>query len=175
MNPEVNGRKRIMRKNGILAAILALTVLLAGCGVSSAPNPTEQTEPPVYDSNYLFFDYGIGEYIESQVGTYQAVTGAQCELSSVDFAFLQDDYSYVVEGYDEQYGVFLYAYDAAQLDQYRAYLAAIGFHCTDTERFEEGFSYYFTDSETGFEMDLFVAADKTYLAVEPFLNSNPTE
>ena len=157
-------------------ALMMVLSLMAGCsGGKKEPVETEPevTLPVVYDSYFKFYDYGTGAYVDSNVGTYQAVTGAVCELSSLDFAFLEDDYEYVVEGYHEEYGVFLYSYNKYQVDQYRNYLTTVGYLCTGTEQFEEGFSYYFSNSANGYTLDIFVAADETYVAIEPYLNRNP--
>ena len=156
-----------------LALMLAVS-LLAGCSLGEKePEETEAPAPVVYDSYFYFYDYGTGEYLASEVATYQAVTGAECELSALDFSFLEGDYEYVVEGYDEAYGVFLYSYDKTQVEQYRSYLTTVGYLCTSTERYTEGFSYYFTNESNGYMLDIFVAEDETYVAVEPYLNSNP--
>lgn len=143
-----------------------LAVILAGC---AGCETTEETEPAVYDTHYAFYDYQSGEYVSSQVATYQAVTGTECEVSALDFSFLEENYDYVVEGYVERYGVFLYAYQFRQLREYQTYLRSMGYSRVGTERYTEGVSYYYENAENGYMLDLFVAKDRSYLAVEPYL------
>ena len=67
-------------------ALMMVLSLMAGCsGGKKEPLETEPavTAPVVYDSYFKFYDYGTGEYVDSNVGTYQAVTGAVCEISSI--------------------------------------------------------------------------------------------
>ena len=164
--------KRFM---SLMLALLMLFFVMAGCSAKEEEQIPETTQRVVYDSFYYFFDYGTQEYHQSDVATYHAVTGAECELSSLDWTFLEGDYSYVVEGYDESYGVYLYAYDEGQLEAYRHYLNSIGFLFTGKEQFTEGESYFFVNQANGFMMDLFVAEDQSYVAVEPYVEADETD
>ena len=165
----MNQMKRVL---SLCLAVLMLMALLAGCSSGEEDQVPETTERVVYDSFYYFYDYGAQEYLQSDVATYHAVTGAACELSSLDWNFLEGDYTYVVEGYDDRYGVFLYAYEESQLEQYRHYLNSVGFLFTGKEAFTEGESYFFVNQANGFMVDLFVAEDQSYVAVEPYVEAD---
>lgn len=159
----------------LLTALLLASVLL-GCSVSKEGDQPEETvpvvtEPVVYDSYYYFYDYGNETYIYSDVATYQAVTGGVCELSALSWEFLEGNYEYVVEGYDDRYGIFLYEYDAGLLEQYRNYLISAGYICKATEQFIEGFCYYFYNAENEYIIELFVAEGNAYLVIEPYLEA----
>lgn len=140
----------------------------------STEAPTEEqpliTDP---DSCYWFYDYAAGQYVESNVVTYQGITGAECQLSALDWGFLQEDYENMVVGYDESYGVFLYEYAWSSLERYFSYLESVGFEEYLIEEYQEGTSYYYYSAETGFYMDIFVANDSAFLVIEPYLNADP--
>lgn len=136
--------------------------------------PTEEEERPAgWDSFYKFWDYENAVFEDSDVATYQAVTGVPCEFSAYDWAFLEEDYSDMVEGYDEGRGVFVYAYDWDSLDLYFEYLETVGFTAYLTQEYVEGTSYYYENKVTGFFLDIFVASDSSYVAIEPYLNADP--
>lgn len=127
-------------------------------------------------SCYYFYDYETGEYVYSDVLNYQNVTGAVCTHSALDFGFLSDaNYEYMIEGYDERYGVFLYEYDEAQLNAYMSYLESLGFENVNTQSYNEGKSYYYQNPETGYLFDIFVKGNVIlgyeYLAIEPYMNA----
>ena len=164
--------KRVL---SLMLALLMLAGMLAGCSEKEEEQIPETTQRVVYDSFYYFYDYGTQEYRQSDVATYHAVTGAECELSSLDWNFLEEDYTYVVEGYDDSYGVYLYAYDEAQLEEYRHYLSGVGFLFTGKEQFNEGESYFFLNQANGYMVDLFVAEDESYIAVEPYVEADETD
>lgn len=135
--------------------------------------PTEEDTQPLDVSYYLFFDYENAEFLQSDVLTYQTITGVSCELSSYDWGFLEEDYSDMVVGYDEYRGVFIYAYDWESLDLYFEYLESIGFTAYLTQEYKQGTSYYYVNETTGFFMDIFVVSDSSYVAIEPYLNADP--
>lgn len=159
----------------ILAMLLAIC-LLAGlmCGCSGLLGSSE--EEVVYenlDSYYQFWDYEGSTYVRSEIGTYQAVTGQECQMSSYDWSFLQEDYSNMIEGYDEYYGVFLYEYNRTQLNKYIDYIKTQGFYLWQTEDYQEGTSSYYYNEDTGFYFDIFVANSNEYIVIEPYLNADP--
>lgn len=158
----------------LLLTALLLASSLLGCSVGKDNDQPEQTtpvvtEPIIYDSYYYFYDYGNDTYIASEVATYQAVTGGVCELSTLSWDFLEGNYDYVVEGYDDRYGIFLYEYDSGKLEQYRNYLISAGYLCRSTEQFLEGFCYVFYNAETDYTIELFVAEGDAYLVIEPYI------
>lgn len=136
--------------------------------------PTEQaTLPTSWESFYQFWDYANAEYVKSDVATYQAYTGVPCELSAYDWAFLEEDYSDMVEGYDEYRGVFIYAYDWSSLNAYMEYLESIGFDQYLVEEYTQGTSYYYEYPAYGYYLDVFVVSDSSYVAIEPYMNADP--
>lgn len=136
--------------------------------------PTEAvTLPAAWESCYQFWDYENAVYVESNVATYQAVTGVPCELSAYDWAFLEEDYTDMVEGYDEYRGVFIYAYDWSSLNDYMEYLESIGFDQYLVEEYNQGTSYYYEYPAYGYYLDVFVVSDSSYVAIEPYMNADP--
>lgn len=136
--------------------------------------PTEQaTLPTSWESFYQFWDYENSVYVESEVATFQAYTGVPCELSAYDWAFLEEDYSDMVEGYDEYRGVFIYAYDWSSLNAYMEYLESIGFDQYLVEEYTQGTSYYYEHPAYGYYLDVFVVSDSSYVAIEPYMNADP--
>lgn len=160
-----------MRKYWVLLAAAALAVMLWGC-TSEKPAETTapETEPVIYDSYYDFYHYGTQAYCSSDLATYQAVTGARCELSSLSWEFLNGDYTHVVEGYDQRYGIFVYAYDSGLLERYSNYLISAGYECLATEQYAEGISYYYRN-EDKYIVELFVVWENAYLVIEPYIQA----
>ena len=140
---------------------------------TTVPETTEPetTAPAENDSFFYFYDYEAGEYIASDVATYQTVTGEECFGSSLDLAFLEGDFEYTTEGYDERYGVFLYEYNEDQLNSYTSYLTSVGYTFAGEEQFTQGISYYYKNEVNGYTVDLFVFGEGMYLAIEPYLNA----
>lgn len=121
--------------------------------------------------SFLFYDYIVGEYVESKVNTYQHVTGAECIGSTLAWDFLEGNYDYVVDGYDTMYGIFFYEYNASEFDNYTEYLSSVGFEYDGQEKFTEGVSYYYYNTFTGMQIDLFVMSGDELLVVEPYCNA----
>lgn len=103
--------------------------------------------------SYSLWDYE--SYYYSLVHTYQLVTGADC-LYSVE----GDDY---YNGYYDMCEYYIYDYNAAQYDEYVAYLKSSGFSYLDNEAFEGGVSYYYYNEKDSIMADLFVTSDNTEL------------
>lgn len=160
-----------MRKLIIIMAAALLVSALWGCtGEKPAETMVPETEPVIYDSYYDFYHYGTQEYYPSDLATYQAVTGARCELSSLSWEFLNGDSTYVVEGYDERYGIFVYAYDSGLLERYSNYLISSGYECLATEQYAEGISYYYRN-EDKYIVELFIVWENAYLVIEPYIQA----
>ena len=139
---------------------------------TTAPT-TEATQPMSEESCYQFWDYENSIYVESNVVTYQTYTGVPCALSSYDWAFLEEDYEDMVEGYDEFRGVFIYEYDWSSLNSYMEYLEVIGFDQYLVEEYTQGTSYYYEHPDYGYYLDVFVVSDQSYVAIEPYMNADP--
>ena len=58
---------------------------------------------------------------------------------------------------------YVYDYNAAQYDEYVAYLKSSGFSYLDNEAFEGGVSYYYYNEKDSIMADLFVTSDNTEL------------
>ncbi len=123
----------------------------------------------IYDSYYYFYNYSAREYVDSDLATYQAVTGGRCHLSALGWNFLNGDYTNVVEGYDDRYGIFVSEYDAGRLGRYQEYLASAGYECRATQEYIEGFSYFFRNEETKYIVEMMVARDNAYIVIEPYI------
>ena len=142
------------------------------------PKPTdpEPTEPIVYSSFYYFYDYMNIDRVHSEVATFQAVTGAKCAQSAMDYGFLQDaDYEDICDGYNEMYNIYIYQYNKSKLDSYIRYLEELGFTYVSSESFKQGFSRYYKNPETGHQFDIFVLISETgifeYVAIQPYMNA----
>jgi len=93
------------------------------------------------DRSYKVWNYTSKEWELTKVNTYQHVTGQECFASDYNFDFLEGDTDSLVEGYDENKGVFFYAYDVREFDNYTAYLNTVGFTYQKSEDYSEGISY----------------------------------
>ena len=135
--------------------------------------PEVEDTPAQTEGNFQFYDYESNTYVVSNFSTYQAVTGVPCKLSSFDWGFTEDDYTNAVNGYDEEYGIFLYDYDSTSMAKYIAYLESQGFVLYGSKDFQEGTSYYYYHAGQGFYVDMFVSNAYDYLAIEPFTGATP--
>lgn len=122
------------------------------------------------DRSYYFYSYSDETFYPSKVNTYQHVTGRTCEFSAWDWNFLEGDYSYVVDGYDDEYGIFLYEYDVSEFDAYTEYLSSVGFVFLESEDFTEGTSYYYENEFSGCLMDIFILNGNEVIIIEPYMN-----
>lgn len=140
------------------------------------PTETEPTGPVVYSSFYYFYDYKNIDRVQSEIATFQAVTGSACLHSSMDYGFLQvEDYDGMCDGYNEMYNVFLYQYSKSKLDSYIRYLEEQGFVYVSTENYKQGYSRYYKNAETGYQFDIFVKISDSgifeYVAIQPYMNA----
>ena len=127
-------------------------------------------EVPADATFYYFYDYEALDYYYSDICSYQDITGAVCLQSMLDWNYLEEGYEYIRSGYDSEYALFMYTYDAQQMKAYEAYLESRGFQFAGSESFLQGTSRYFKNPVDGKFLDLFVSADKTTVVVEPCLN-----
>ena len=119
--------------------------------------------------SFYFYSISDEQYYQSKVHTYQHVTGRTCEMSSLDWSFLEGDFTYIVEGYDVDYGVFLYEYDVNDFDAYTEYLGTVGFVFTGSEEFAEGVSYYYENEFSGYLIDIFILDGDEIIIIEPYI------
>lgn len=119
------------------------------------------------DRSFYFYSYSDETYYQSKVHTYQHVTGATCEYSAFNWDFLQGDFDYVVDGYDVDYGLFMYEYNVDEFDTYTDYLTSVGFVFLESEDFNEGTSYYYENEFMGYIVDIFVMKGDEIVIIEP--------
>ena len=119
--------------------------------------------------SFPFYCYSDENIYLSKVNTYQHITGAHCELSAFNWDFLDGDYTYVVEGYDTDYGLYMYEYDVNQFDAYTEYLTSIGFVFLEAEEFTEGTSYYYENEFMGYLVDIFILKGDEVIVIEPYM------
>lgn len=123
--------------------------------------------------SYLFYNYTEKGYEYSKVHTYQFVTGEECVFSDQDWDFLSGESNTVVEGYDEDKGVYCYLYDVGEFDSYTEYLGTMGFTFLEKKDFpgSNGVSYYYENEFSGQKMDLFVCTigSVEVICIEPYI------
>ncbi len=122
------------------------------------------------DRSFYFYSYSDEEYYPSKVHTYQHVTGRACEFSAFNWEFLEGNYDYVVDGYDVDYGLFMYEYHVDEFDAYTDYLSSVGFEFKESEDFTEGTSYYYENEFMGYTVDIFVLAGDEVVIIEPYMD-----
>ena len=122
------------------------------------------------DRSFYFYSYSDEEYYQSKVHTYQHVTGRTCEFSAFNWEFLEGNYDYVVDGYDVDYGLFMYEYHVDEFDAYTDYLTSVGFVFKESEDFTEGTSYYYENEFMGYTVDIFVLAGDEVVIIEPYMD-----
>lgn len=115
--------------------------------------------------SYVGYDYDADEYYQTMINTYQHVTGEECAFSAYEWSL--DDY---VEGYDEDYGVFIYAYSADEFDTYTDYLNSAGFEFEDSRVEDMGTYYYYFNEFSGDYVRMCVAYDDSLLIIEACSN-----
>ena len=76
----------------------------------------------------------------------------------------------MVEGYHDNYGIYIYNYDVSAFDEYTAYLNSIGFVFDTSEDYEQGISYFYKNDFTGYSMDVFVLEGDEFVVIEPYCN-----
>lgn len=121
--------------------------------------------------SYLVYDYDEEHFERSKIHSYQAVTGATCQMSMSYWNPLVDgDIESVRDGYVDNCGIFGYVYDMNEMDQYTDYLKSIGFSYDGTaERrdwYYPGTSFYYSNDFTGIEIVLYVFEDEELVFVE---------
>ncbi len=126
---------------------------------------------------YDFYDYDAREYLDSELLTYHSVTGAECTASALDFGFLSvEGYEDIVDGYDERYAVFIYEYDADELERYFDYLEEMGYSLVTTQNYSEGTSTYYQNADNGYTLDIFLlkaaSGGVESVVIEPYLNGD---
>lgn len=102
-----------------------------------------------------------GDYKYSLVNNYQRVTGAACLYS-------YNDDGDILEGYYDMCTFYVYNYNAAQYDQYTAYLKSVGYEYIGSETFpDSGISYYYYNEMDNIKVDLFVLNDFSQIWIFP--------
>ena len=157
-------------------------------GAVEGPAPTEapETEPQIEEteapyvpqeeaSYFYFYDYKENDYTYSDIYTYHYVTGATALYSALDFGFLsEEDYEYIVYGYDDRYAVFIYEYSKDQMERYEEYLVSRGYTYQGSESYTDGKSRFYKNESNGYQFDLFVGYNSSgspaFIAIEPYMN-----
>lgn len=121
--------------------------------------------------SYLVFDYDAQHFERSKIHTYQNITGTECLMSTTTWGPLVDGSdANGGEGYIDTCGIYGYAYNVNEMDQYADYLKSIGFTYQGIEERREwiypGTSYYYLDEFTGVEVVLYVFEDESLIFVE---------
>lgn len=121
--------------------------------------------------SYLVFDYDAQHFERSKIHTYQNITGTECLMSTTTWGPLVDGSdANGGEGYIDTCGIYGYAYNVNEMDQYADYLKSIGFTYQGIEERREwiypGASYYYLDEFTGVEVVLYVFEDESLIFVE---------
>lgn len=113
--------------------------------------------------SYMAYNYASKKYEQTMINTYQYITGQDCAYSALNW-----DLKNMVQGYDEDYGIFLYAYNAENFDQYTDYLNNTGFEYIDSGEDRSGTLYLYYNDHTGYYVKFCVTYDDALLILEAY-------
>lgn len=122
--------------------------------------------------SYLVYNYDEETFERSKIHTFQSVTGTECAISTLNWTPLKtgEDDGDLAEGYVDTCGIFGYAYDQNEMDQYTEYLKTIGFKYDDAEEYRDwyfpGTAYWYINEFTGVEVIVYVFEDESLMFIE---------